>query len=214
MFGYDTFLWKKLLVLEAPHTFNYRDNLKEQFRFHSFLYNAGSNGWEGKLWTKVTWMDLPLSGWPRAHSVKIMNQLLDVRQLLVEVLEVGPCLLVFLIFLILLILFHSTSFDNLKAVELNKDPFKPNLWSSSPWIPHCWWLASAGPLDVLISCWPRPERCETCDSERRTCWSRLCISVSAKMGDPTTSIEFKVNISNLRDEVHLGSQLLLCELLV
>ena len=69
---------------------------------------------------------------PRAHSVgviivKIMNQLLDVRQLLVEVLEVGPCLLVFLIFLILLILFHNTSFNNLKAVELNKDPFKPNL---------------------------------------------------------------------------------------
>ena len=62
---------------------------------------------------------------PRAHSVgvgviivKIMNQLLDVRQLLVEVLEVGPCLLVFLIFLILLILFHNTSFDNLKAEKL------------------------------------------------------------------------------------------------
>ena len=69
---------------------------------------------------------------PRAHSVgviivKIMNQLLDVRQLLVEVLEVGPCLLVFLIFLILLILLHNTSFDNLKVDELSKDPIKRSL---------------------------------------------------------------------------------------
>ena len=69
---------------------------------------------------------------PRAHSVgviivKIMNQLLDVRQLLMEVLEVGPCLLVFLIFLILLILLHNTSFDNLKVDELSKDPIKRSL---------------------------------------------------------------------------------------
>ena len=75
---------------------------------------------------------------PRAHSVgviivKIMNQLLDVRQLLVEVLEVGPCLLVFLIFLILLILFHNTSFDNLKAEKLRtKSTSKCSPRSSSP----------------------------------------------------------------------------------
>lgn len=122
---------------------------------------------------------------PRAHSVgaiivKIMNQLLDVRQLLVEVLEVGPCLLVFLIFLIFLILFHNTSFDNLKAEKLRtNETSKCSPRSSSPWIPHCpWKLAWACSQDEQISCWPRPERCVTCDSERRTCWSRLYISVS------------------------------------
>jgi len=45
-----------------------------------------------------------------------VNQLLDVRKPLVEVLKVGPRLLVFLILLIFLILLHNTSFDNLKLL--------------------------------------------------------------------------------------------------
>ena len=88
---------------------------------------------------------------PRAHSVgviivKIMNQLLDVRQLLVEVLEVGPCLLVFLIFLIFLILFHNTSFDNLKAEKL-----RPHCTETRPRDPpHLGFLTAPGSLLQLV----------------------------------------------------------------
>ena len=131
------------------------------------------------------WRPSSSAAWlPGRHPgrVVVVDQLLDVSQLLVEVLEVGPGVLVLTVTLVPLILHVNSCLYILKHQRVKFcDITQPPCYDIySPWILRClsdvvWACSRSG----QTACWPGPACCAACGTWRSPGWTRPCIWSSA-----------------------------------